>query len=140
MTIVTSGGPEDRTGLTISSIVVAEGEPALVHFLLGSTTDLRHALEEHRTFIVHLAQKEHRELADRFSLVRPSPGGLFAGLDFTDTEYGPELGVMETRVYCSYAEHRQSGHSLLVKGRIEDLALHDLANPLTYFRGEYGGV
>ena len=140
VTIVTSGGPDDRTGLTISSIVVAEGEPASVHFLLGPATDLRHALDEHGTFIVHVAQREHRELADRFSLIRPSPGGLFAGLDVTDTEYGPELTVMETRAYCRYFGHRRSGHALLMEGVIEDLGLHDLTDPLCYFRGQYGGV
>jgi flavin reductase (DIM6/NTAB) family NADH-FMN oxidoreductase RutF len=137
VTVVTAGGPAGRTGLTVSSLLVAEGEPSFIHLLIGATTDLWYAIEESNAFIVHVLEREHRELSDRFAGLRPSPGGLFAGLDVRDTPYGPELTGIGSRAYCRYAGHRPGDHHALVHGVVEQLLLHDLRRPLQYFRGEY---
>lgn len=138
VTIVTAGGPADRAGLTVSSLVVAEGEPAHVHFLCGTATDLWDAVTGTGAFVVHILEGTHRALSERFAGVRPSPGGPFAGLDVVDTEYGPELAEIGTRAYCRYQGHRDEAMHALVHGRIERVVLHDLRDPLRYFRGEYG--
>ncbi|HLA66452.1 MAG TPA: flavin reductase, partial [Acidimicrobiia bacterium] len=44
VTIVTAGAPADRTGLTVSSIIVAEGDPSRIYFLCGTGTDLWEAI------------------------------------------------------------------------------------------------
>lgn len=137
VTVITSGGPDTRTGLTISSLIVAEGEPSLVHFLCGSTTDLWYAIEETGAFIVHILEDPHRELSDRFAGIRPSPGGLFVDLSFTDTEYGPAITSLQSRAYCRFVEARENPQHMLVHGAIEQVELHDLRAPLRYFRGEY---
>lgn len=137
VTVVTAGTPETRTGLTVSSLLVAEGEPSHVHFLAGTTTDLWYAIEETGRFIVHVLEGGSRELSDRFAGIRPSPGGLFAGLDVADTEYGPEITGLDTRAYCRYVGHRDDALHALVHGAVERVTLHDLRQPLQYFRGEY---
>ncbi len=137
VTIVTSGVPGAATGLTVSSLIVAEGEPSYVHFLCGTTTDLWYAIEESGTFIVHILQEDHRELSDRFAGLRPSPGGLFAGLPYEDTEFGPAITSLRSRAYCRYEGKRDDPLHALVHGRIENVELHDLRDPLRYFRGEY---
>ena len=139
VTVVTAGSGEGRTGLTVSSLLVAEGEPSHVHFLLGPTTDLWHSISRTGAFIVHVAEHEHRDLSDVFALARPNPGGLFSGLEVTDTGYGPAIARIETRAYCRYTGHRSTGHYVLIDGRIEEIDLHDLRHPLGYFRGEYTG-
>ena len=100
VTIITSGDEDGRTGLTVSSIVVAEGEPPLVYFLLSATSDLFYAIEETRKFIVHVCAADHRDLADIFAGLRPSPGGKFIGRSVTQTDYGPVLDDIETRSFC----------------------------------------
>jgi hypothetical protein len=40
VTIVTAGIESNRTGLTVSSLLVVEGDPALAHLVVGPTTDL----------------------------------------------------------------------------------------------------
>jgi len=137
VTVITSGPAEHRAGLTVSSLLVAEGEPSYVHFLCGTTTDLWDAIVESGAFIVHVLEQGHRPLADRFAGIRPSPGGLFAGIDVTDTEYGPELREARSRAYCRYAGHRDEPMHALVHGLVERVELHDLREPLQYFRGEY---
>jgi flavin reductase (DIM6/NTAB) family NADH-FMN oxidoreductase RutF len=137
VTIVTSGLPEGRTGLTVSSLVVAEGTPGRVVFLAGTATDLWEAIQGTGRFVVHVLEAGDRELADRFAGVRPSPGGPFAGLRVDDTDWGPVLVDTGTRAYCRYEGARESTYHALVRGTIEDLEVHDLTTPLVYFRGAY---
>jgi flavin reductase (DIM6/NTAB) family NADH-FMN oxidoreductase RutF len=137
VTIVTSGAAGSRTGLTVSSLVVAEGEPSHVHFLAGTATDLWYEIEATGTFIVHILEGDHRDLSDRFAGIRPSPGGPFAGLEVADTDFGPEIQMLQSRACCRYTGHRDDAMHALIHGRIEAVALHDLREPLQYFRGDY---
>ncbi|MGD2061285.1 MAG: flavin reductase, partial [Acidimicrobiia bacterium] len=54
VTIVTAGGGRDRTGLTISSLLVVEGEPAMVELVVGPTSDLWDAVAESGHFVIHI--------------------------------------------------------------------------------------
>ena len=137
VTIVTAGRPERRTGLTISSLVVAEGEPGRLFFLVGPATDLFAAIEETGRFAVHVAGREHRQLADRFAGTRPSPGGLFAGLDYTDGVWGPLLAGFGTTALCRLETVTETAYHMLVEAVVEHLEVHELAEPLAYFRGSY---
>jgi len=137
VTVVTSGSSEQRAGLTVSSLLVAEGEPSFIHLLVGSSTDLWEAIRESGAFIVHVLEADHRELSERFALRRPSPGGLFSGIDMVDTDHGPELTAIGSRAYCRYAGHFEDTYHALVHGIVEEVVLDDLRQPLQYFRGEY---
>lgn len=137
VTIITAGAGERRSGLTVSSILVAEGEPSRVYFLLGSTTDLFYGLEETRRFVVHVLESGHGALADVFAGLRPSPGGRFAGRNVEQTEWGPVLTDITTRAYCSLEGGDEKTFSVLVAGIVEKLELSDLESPLIHFRGRY---
>jgi 3-hydroxy-9,10-secoandrosta-1,3,5(10)-triene-9,17-dione monooxygenase reductase component len=137
VTVVTAGHGDTRTGLTVSSLLVAEGEPSYIHFLCGTTTDLWDQIRTTGKFIVHVLEEVHRALSDRFAGIRPSPGGLFSEIDVIDTEYGPEIQMLRSRAYCTYMEHREDPIHALVHARIDKVVLHDLREPLSYFRGEY---
>jgi len=137
VTIVTAGGAGTRTGLTVSSLVVAEGEPSRVFFLCGTLTDLWVEIVAGSGFVVHVLEEEHRELSDRFAGIRPSPGGLFAGLDPEDTPWGPVIPSIETRAYCRLTGHTETGIYALVDGIVDRVDLSDVTRPLQYFRGRY---
>jgi 3-hydroxy-9,10-secoandrosta-1,3,5(10)-triene-9,17-dione monooxygenase reductase component len=137
VTVITSGPPEARTGLTVSSLVVAEGEPSRIFFLCGTLTDLWPAITETGGFVVHVLEEEHREISDRFAGIRPSPGGVFAGLDPQDTEWGPVIPSIETRAFCQFTGHTDTGIYALVDGIVDRVDLSDLSRPLQYFRGRY---
>ena len=131
------GAEKKRTALTVSSLMIAEGEPSRVHFLLGTDSDLHDAVRETGRFVVHVLEEEHRSLGDRFAGLAPSPGGVFAGLEVHDGDYGPELLAMATRVRCRYEEGPGGTYHVLASGIVDSIELHDLARPLLYFRGSY---
>lgn len=137
VTVVTSGPEGSRAGLTVSSLMVVEGDHPTLLFLCGPASELWDVITETGTFVVHVLEQEHRQLADRFAGVRPSPGGPFQGLDVRQTPHGPVLAEVGTRAYCRFTGHRDLGPVLLVEAAIEQVELHDLTRPLQYFRGRY---
>ena len=137
VTIVTSGSGSGRTGLTISSLVVAEGEPGVAVMLVGPTTDLWFALEETGRAVVHVAREGNRALSARFAGLAPSPGGLFAGLDVAQGEWGPEIAGLSNRLYCTRVGAVETGYLLVVSLAIDRIEVDDLTDPLAYFRGSY---
>lgn len=138
VTIVTSGSGKRRTGLTVSSLMVAEGDPARVHFLLGDQTYLWDRIRETRSFVVHVLEHRHHGMASRFAGVVPSPGGPFVGIDVEDGGHGPIITDVATRAECSFEQHHEGdGAYVVVDGLIDQVQLHDLTDPLQWFRGAY---
>lgn len=137
VTIITSGEGDHRTGLTVSSLVVAEGEPSRIYFLLGSTTDLFYGLEETGKFVVHVLEAGDQSIADIFAGLRPSPGGRFAELAVEQSEWGPVLTEVKTRAYCTFEGGDEETFFIVAEGRIDKLELSDVEDPLVYFRGRY---
>jgi flavin reductase (DIM6/NTAB) family NADH-FMN oxidoreductase RutF len=137
ITLITSGGPDNWSGLTISSCLIAEGEPSRVIALVGEATDLWFAIEQSGSWVLHVLGAADRELSDRFAGLRPFPGGLFAGLHVEDTPWGPSLPALGTRAYCRLERSVETGFHRLATGVIDQIDLEDLADPLVYYRGRY---
>lgn len=137
VTVITAGEGDHRTGLTVSSLVVAEGDPSRIYFLLGSTTDLHYGIEETGKFVVHVLEEGHQAIADVFAGLRPSPGGRFAGLNVEQSEWGPVLADVGTRAYCTYEGGDEETFFIVAEGAIDKLDLADIEDPLVYFRGRY---
>ena len=137
VTVWTSGGADDRAGLTVSSLMVAEGEPSLVIGLMNDTTDLFDAIGSSGRFVVHLLGPKDRIVADRFAGLRPSPGGLFEDIETALSDWGPVMEPFPNRVYCRYTGSTAAGYHQLVFGDIDRIELDELSEPLLYFRGRY---
>lgn len=140
VTIVTSGTGSDRTGLTVSSLNVVEGEPGVVQIVVGPTSDLWDVVARSRKFVVHICRSGDRALAEVFAGLRPSPGGVFAGLSVTETEFGPVIEMLGDRAYCTFTSQSEIGFSGVVTGEIDHIDVGDLVDPLVYFRGSYRGL
>jgi flavin reductase (DIM6/NTAB) family NADH-FMN oxidoreductase RutF len=137
ITLLTSGGPNSWAGLTVSSCLIAEGEPSRVIALIGEATDLWFAIEQSGSWVLHVLGAVDRELSDTFAGLRPSPGGMFVGLEVEDTPWGPSLPTLGTRAYCRLERSLETGFHRLVTGVIDQIDLEDLADPLVYYRGRY---
>jgi flavin reductase (DIM6/NTAB) family NADH-FMN oxidoreductase RutF len=137
VTIWTAGAEADRTGLTVSSILLAEGDPSLVLGLISDTTDLWEQIEATGRFVVHVLGEKDRILAERFAGLRPSPGGLFEGLATTPSPSGPIIDALQTRAGCEFTGASQEGFHRLVRGRLDRSELGDSGDPLVHYRGRY---
>jgi 3-hydroxy-9,10-secoandrosta-1,3,5(10)-triene-9,17-dione monooxygenase reductase component len=140
VTVVTSGAGEARAGLTVSSLNVIEGEPGVVELVVGPTSDLWDVVADSGGFVVHICRSSDRALAEVFAGLRPSPGGMFAGLEVTEAEFGPVIETLGDRAHCRFTTREEIGYSGVVSGAIDHIDVGDLVDPLLYFRGGYRGL
>jgi flavin reductase (DIM6/NTAB) family NADH-FMN oxidoreductase RutF len=134
VTLWTAPGP---AGLTVSSTVVADGEPGRLLGLIDDESDLWAAARTAGRFAVAPLRPAHRQLADRFAGLLPAPGGLFKGYDWRETPYGPVPADVGTWVGCRLDDARAYGWALLVEATIETVELADDGPPLLHHRGRY---
>lgn len=137
VTIVTAGAGDHRTGLTVSSLNVLEGEPGVMQLVVGPTTELWDTALETGAFVVHILEEDDRAVAEVFAGLRPSPGGIFAGVELTESGHGPVITRFSNRAYCRFIERHELGFSGIVTGEIEEVEPAPLDDPLIYFRGSY---
>jgi len=137
VTLWTSGEADTRAGLTVSSLMVAAGEPASVLALLDPDADLTDRLHETGTAVVHLLQWRDRPLADAFAGVTPAPGGAFRLGGWEQTEWGPRLTTAGSWAGVRLGEVREVGWSSLVTCTIDSVSLGDDDAPLVHRRGRY---
>lgn len=137
VTIVTSAMADRRAGLTVSSLIVIEGEPGEVHLVVGPNSDLWEVIEESGRLVVHVCESRHRGLAEIFAGRQPSPGGTFARLAVTESQWGPVIDDMPDRLYATVLTTETVGWSGVVRGRIDEVEVGATDHPLVYFRGRY---
>jgi 3-hydroxy-9,10-secoandrosta-1,3,5(10)-triene-9,17-dione monooxygenase reductase component len=128
---------EGPVGLTVSSTLVADGDPGRVLGVVDEESELWAAVSVAERFAVTPLTPADRQLADRFAGLMPAPGGLFRGYDWTETPYGPVPAGHETWAGCRLDEARPFGWGLLVEATIERIELGQDAAPLVYYRGRY---
>jgi 3-hydroxy-9,10-secoandrosta-1,3,5(10)-triene-9,17-dione monooxygenase reductase component len=140
VTVWTAGHLPGGAGLTVSSVLVAEGQPPRLLGLIDPTSAFWEAMQKTGTFVVHVLAVGDRALAERFSEIRPPIRGAFDGLQVAASPWGPVLAGSRPRAACRLAGSTPVGHGELVEGVIEELELPDLEDPLAYLHGSYRSV
>jgi flavin reductase (DIM6/NTAB) family NADH-FMN oxidoreductase RutF len=137
VTLWTSGADDERAGLTVSSLMVAGGEPGRVLALVDPDADLHDRLLATGRAVVHLLGWEHRALADAFAGTAPAPGGPFRMGEFEPTAWGPLLGGATTWAAVSFESEAEVGWSALVTCVVDEVTIGDDVPPLVHRRGRY---
>ena len=132
VTLWTTTGP---AGLTVSSMMVADGDPGRVLGLVDEESDFFDAVQQTRHFAIVPLTASDQQLADRFAGLMPAPGGLFASGDWVDTDYGPV--PPGTWVGCTLDAHRAYGWGQLIEATIATVHLGEAGPPLLHHRGRY---
>ena len=123
-------------GITVSSVLIAEGDTTSVLGLIAPLSDFWEALGVSKRFVMHVLDSQHTRIADQFAL--RYPGSPFEGLGFSPSDYGPVLDEVETNARCSMSAYLDEGYSLLVRASVDDLELAaDPTRPLVHYRGRY---
>jgi flavin reductase (DIM6/NTAB) family NADH-FMN oxidoreductase RutF len=124
-------------GLTVSSFMVAGGEPARLVALLDPDSDLADALTGSGAAVVQLLSWRHRDLAEAFAGTAPAPGGPFRLASFEETAWGPRLSDADTWAGVTLESSRPVGWSDLVTVVVESLSVGEDDEPLFHRRGRY---
>jgi flavin reductase (DIM6/NTAB) family NADH-FMN oxidoreductase RutF len=136
VTLWTTPGP---AGLTVSSTLIADGDPAHLFGLLDEESDLWPAAADSGVLAVVALAADDRQLADRFAGLMPAPGGLFATGGWRETPFGPVPAHPHTWAGCRLVGSRPAGWGRLVEAEIIEVELADV-EPLIYYRGRYRAV
>lgn len=135
--LVTTGAGGDRAGLTVSSLMVAGGDPAYVLFLVDPDSDLGVALSVGSRAVVQLLAWPHRHLAEAFGGTAPAPGGPFTTGRFEESDWGPRLVDATAWASVSVTAVGDVGWSTLVTAAIDDVAISTDDDALLHRRGRW---
>lgn len=135
VTVWTAQAGSDREGLTVSSVLVADGEPPRLVGLIDADSAFWESGPD--TVVVNVLAGQHRFLADAFAGTAPAPGGPFTLANWSETAWGPSLddaaGWLGIRLED---QARDVGWRVLVEGVIEHVEL-GTTDPLVHLRGRY---
>lgn len=137
VSLVTAGVDSGRAGLTVSSLMVANGAPARVLLLVDPDSDLADEVTRAGRAVVQLLSWRHRDLAEAFAGTAPAPGGPWRMATFADTPWGPRLADAVTWAGVSVESAVEVGWSTLLTCVIESLTVGDDAEPLVSRRGRW---
>jgi 3-hydroxy-9,10-secoandrosta-1,3,5(10)-triene-9,17-dione monooxygenase reductase component len=137
VTIWTAYGVEDfPAGITVSSMLVEEGDPPCVLGLIAPDSTLWDAVRVSKRFVVHILDRNQSRIADQFAL--RYPGDPFEEVAIVKSDHGPVLGDVRTRSACSLAGYLDGGYSLMIRGSIDQVELDpNPTQPLVHYRGRY---
>lgn len=133
----TAGPPGDPAGLTVSSYMVAQGDPGHVLALVDPVSDLAEAVADTGRCVVQLLEWRHRDLAEAFAGTAPAPGGPFRLAGWQESAWGPVLEGASAWAGLELTETREVGWSLLLDGMVRHVELGEEKAPLVHRRGRY---
>ena len=135
----TFGADGDRVGLTVSLMLVADGDPAKVLALIDPDSDLWEAMVDSRTAAVQVLGRADRGLSDAFAGLAPAPGGPFRIGEWDDSAWGPVLRGTSAwaGVRLVDGEPRRVGWAVAAEAVVEQVQISGDVEPLVHRRGEY---
>ena len=137
VTLWTTGEGADRAGLTVSSVMLANGEPARLLALVDPDSALADALPSTGLAVVQLLSWPDRDLAEAFAGTAPAPGGPFRQADFEQTTWGPRLVSADTWAGVRLESAVEVGWSSLLTCVVEEVTIGAGDAPLVHRRGRY---
>lgn len=135
--LVTAGDTGGRAGLTVSSLMVANGDPAHVLMLVDPDSDLADVVTRTGRAVVQLLSWPHRDLAEAFAGTAPAPGGPWRTASFVDTPWGPRLAEASTWAAVSLESAEDVGWSTLLTCVVQEITVGEDVAPLVHRRGRY---
>lgn len=134
-----------RAGWTVSSFLVADGEPGEVVGVLDEDSDLAELVGDDRfegRIAVNLLGWEHRQLADAFAGQAPAPGGVFRRGRWTESDWGPVLSGSVGWIGAAIAgEPTHAGWGLLLRALVEHVEVPEAGDELlAHVRGRYRSI
>ena len=142
VTLLTAEHAGQRAGLTVSSVLVVDGDPGEVLAVVDPLSDLHDAVRDSGTAVLNLLSWPDRQLAEAFGYQAPAPGGPFRMAEWTASEWGPVLGTGTAWAGCRALGQPWSpaGWGVAMRLAIESVTIGRDAAPLVHHRGRYATI
>ena len=124
-------------GLTVSSLMVAPGEPPRAVLLLDPDAELTEDLLRTGHGLVQLLHWRHRQLSEAFAGLSPAPGGPFRLGTWVETPHGKRLEDATTYAALEVESSQEVGWSTMVVARLGEIVVGADETPLLHRRGRY---
>src|SRR5436309_277236 len=127
VTVWTTVGDDDaKAGITVGSMLVAEGRPPVVLGLIDPLSFFWESVTISKRFVVHVLEHRHRRLADQMAGRYPGPDARFENVELSASEWGPVIDEVPNRGFCTFSGFVEVADSLAVKGDIDRMELIDV--------------
>lgn len=139
VTVWTSHADERSDGWTISSLLVADGDPAEMVALVNEDSDWWEVFTQSRTAVVNVLSTGQDWISEVFARMAPSPGGVFHTGQWETTSHGPRLlgAAAWAGVRLGDGEPERAGWGLLVRATVEWVTFTDGTAALEHRHGTY---
>lgn len=129
--IITASTPTGPVGLTASSVASVAVDPAAIVFSVTRATGSAGAILAADTFVVHLVDQEHADLAQTFAVSGSERFTADQGWTTLDTGE-PYLPGARAALRCRALETVQVGSSSVVVAQVLDVRRGRQGTPLVY--------
>ena len=139
VSIWTSEACGQQDGWTISSMMIADGEPAEIVALVDEDCDWWEIFSEAELACINILGPGQGGIADVFARMAPSPGGVFRTGEWQASSHGPRLADAAAWAGVSLVttDPEHSGWGLLVRAKVEWIEIAKGVQALEHRKGRY---
>ena len=133
--VVTGEDDDGPVGFACQSFASVSLDPPLVLFCPAHTSTSWPRIAASGHFVVNVLAADQREVCAQFAT---SGADKFAGLDWTQTAWGPAIEDCLAQIMCTIEDVHRAGDHDIVVGHVQQLVTPREEGPLLFFRGDYG--
>jgi 3-hydroxy-9,10-secoandrosta-1,3,5(10)-triene-9,17-dione monooxygenase reductase component len=135
---VTAALDGEPAGLIVNSLTSVSLEPPLIAFCPSRSSLTWMRMRRAGRFAVNVLGRQHERFARR---AVPAGADRFTGLDWEPGRGGaPLVTDALASLECEIVAEHPSGDHWIVVGRVDELRISPLTEPLVFFGGEFGGL
>jgi 3-hydroxy-9,10-secoandrosta-1,3,5(10)-triene-9,17-dione monooxygenase reductase component len=135
---VTAAPDGEPTGLIVNSLASVSLEPPLISFCPSRSSLTWSRMRRARRFGVNVLGRQHERFARRATR---AGADRFAGLDWKPARGGvPLLIDALVTLECEIVAEHSTGDHWIIVGRVDELRIPPMNDPLIFFAGQFGGL
>ncbi len=135
VTVITTGAPDDRYGMTASSVTSLSADPPMMLACINNAVPTAEAVSRTGRYAINVLGDGQGDLARQFAT---ASADKFRGVAVHDGALGlPLLSDALAHIECEVVERVTGGTHTIFLGRVRS-ATAGRGEPLTYFRGGFG--
>jgi 3-hydroxy-9,10-secoandrosta-1,3,5(10)-triene-9,17-dione monooxygenase reductase component len=135
---VTAAPAGEPAGLIVNSLTSVSLVPPLIAFCPSRTSLTWSRMRRTRRFGVNVLGRQHERFVRRAT---PAHADRFAGVDWKPGRQGvPLLSDAISSLECQIVVEHSAGDHWIVVGRVDNLHISPIEDPLVFFAGAFGTI